>query len=163
MAEATERSADEVNLSGYIVERSTDGMAFAPLLQVGATHVDRHVYTVTDMHTPAGTVFYRLKMVLKNGVVSYSNVISFNKEHVQPVNVYPRLITGNTPVIVTYPATNSPAFIRVVGIDGRVWRTVPVPPRSTETSIDVANLASGSYFVVFSANGAVVPTQVWRQ
>jgi hypothetical protein len=66
-------------------------------------------------------------------------------------------------VIVTYPVANSTAFIRVVGIDGRVWRTVPVPPRSTETSIDVANLASGSYVVVFSANGAAVPTQVWKE
>ena len=157
------QTADEINISGYIVERSTDGIAFTSLQQAGATYVPMHVYTVTDMQVPPGVVFYRLKIVLKNGVVNYSNVISFNKAHVQPINVYPRLITGHTPVIVTYPVANSTAFIRVVGIDGRVWRTVPVPPGSTETSIDVAHLASGSYVVVFSANGVVVPTRVWRE
>jgi hypothetical protein len=157
------QTADETNLNGYIVERSTDGIVFTPLRQAGATYVPMHVYAVTDMQVPSGVVYYRLKMVLKNGAASYSNIISFQKAHAQPINVYPRLITGNTPVIVTYPVTNSSAFIRVVGIDGRVWRTVPVPPRSTETSIDVANLASGSYVIVFSANGVSVPTQVWRE
>jgi hypothetical protein len=157
------QTADEINISGYTVERSTDGIAFTPLQQAGPTYGPMHVYTVTDMHVPSGVVFYRLKMVLKNGVVNYSNILSFNKAHVQPVNVYPRLITGNTPVMVTYPVTNSTAFIRVVGIDGRVWRTVPVPPRSTQTSIDVANLPGGSYVIVYSANGAAVPTQVWKE
>jgi len=122
-----------------------------------------HAYAITDRQVPSGVVFYRLKMVLKTGAVNYSSIISFNKVQTQLVNVYPRLITGNTPVMVTYPVANTTTFIRVVGIDGRVWRTIPVPPRSTETSIDVANLPGGSYVVVYSANGELVPIQVWKE
>jgi hypothetical protein len=151
-------TSGESPVSDFILGRSTDGITFYPV-----QHLDAHTFNTIDTHVPSGVVYYRLQMVLNNGVVNYSNVISFNNAHAQSVNVYPRLITGNIRVIVTYPVTNSTAFIRVVGIDGKVWRTVPVPPRSTETSIDVANLASGSYFVVFSANGAVIATQVWRE
>jgi hypothetical protein len=157
------QTTDETNISVYIVERSTDGIFFTPLQQVVSTYVPMHVYKVTDVQVPSGVVYYRLKMVVKNGVSSYSKILSFNKAHVQPVNVYPRLVKGNTPVLVTYPATNSAAFIQMVSIDGRVLRTVPVPPRSTETSIDVANLATGSYVVVFSANGTVVPIKIWKE
>ncbi|MBS1563452.1 MAG: SprB repeat-containing protein, partial [Bacteroidetes bacterium] len=90
------QTADEINISSYIVERSTDGISFATLQQAGATYIPMHVYTVTDRQVPSGVVFYRLKMVLKNGTHSYSNILSFNNTNMGTVNVYPRLITGNT-------------------------------------------------------------------
>ena len=78
-------------------------------------------------------------------------------------NVYPRLITGSTPVRCTYPGATSTGFIRVVGIDGRIYRTITVPRGSSATSIDVASLARGNYFVVFAGNDTVAAAQVCKQ
>jgi hypothetical protein len=115
------------------------------------------------MHVPAGVVYYRLQSVENSGLINYSPIISFNNINTQPFNVYPSLITGNTPVTVTCPVTSRTACIRIIGVDGKVWRMIPVTAGSTKTSIDVTNLASGSYFVVFTGNDTVVETQVWKE
>jgi len=78
-------------------------------------------------------------------------------------NVIPRLITGNTPVRCTYPCAADTGFIRLVGADGRVYRTITVPAGSTGTDIDVTGLSSGNYFVVFAGNDTLAATQVWKE
>jgi len=157
------RTADETSIGYYVVERSTSGGVFTPMQQVGATGLAPDAYTVTDTQVPSGTVDYRLQMVGKSGAISYSKILSFNNVNKQSLNVYPRMITGNTPVRVTYPGNSHTSFIRVVGIDGRVWWTCSIPAGSTQTSIDFAPLARGSYFVVFSGNDSPVATQVLKE
>jgi hypothetical protein len=157
------QTADEINVSYYIVERSTDGVVFTPVQQVAATGKTQHVYTATDTQVPAGSVYYRLQPVEKSGAFSYSNIISFNNVNAQAVNVFPSLITGNTAVTVTCPATSHTSFIRVVSVDGRVMKTIPVAAGVTKTSIDVTSLARGSYFVAFTGNENTVTTQIWKE
>ena len=157
------QTADEINMSYYIVERSTDGMVFTPVQRVQATGGAENRYTATDMHVPAGNVYYRLQPVEISGNFSYSSVISFTGANSQPFNVYPSLITGNTPVTVTCPVTSRTSFIRVIGVDGKVLQTIAVPAGTTRTRLDVTNLARGSYFVVFSGNDKVVEAEVWRE
>jgi hypothetical protein len=90
-------------------------------------------------------------------------ILSHTNIHMQPFNVSPRLITGNTPVKVTYPNTSDAAFIRVLGVDGKVWQTSGVPAGSTVTSIDITHLARGSYFIVWAGNGSLSVAQVWKE
>jgi hypothetical protein len=157
------QTADEINMSYYIVERSTDGVEFTPVQRVAATGRTRNTYTATDTHVPAGVVYYRLQTVEYSGLIDYSPIISFNNGNTQPFHVYPSLITGNTSVTVTCPFTNHTSYIRVIGVDGKVWRTIPVAAGATKTSINVTNLARGSYFVVFTGNDKVQATQVWKK
>lgn len=157
------QTADEINMSYYIVERSSDGIVFTPVQRVAATGGAQNRYTATDIHVPAGIVYYRLQPVETSGNFSYSSIISFTGANTQPFNVYPSLITGNTPVTVTCPVTNRTSFIRVISVDGKVLQTIAVAAGTTKTSIDVTNLARGSYFVVFTGNDNVVETQVWKE
>jgi len=157
------QTADEINMSRYIVERSTDGFVFTPVQQTEAKGGELNTYTMTDTHVPSGIVYYRLQSVEKGGSVNYSSVISFKKTNTQLFNVSPTLITGNTPVTVSCTATSHAAFIRVVGADGKVWQTVPVAAGLTNTSIDLTSLPNGSYFIVFSGNDNVVTTKVWKE
>jgi hypothetical protein len=157
------QTADEINMSYYIVERSLDGFVFTPVQQVAAKGGVLNIYTATDGHVPAGSVYYRLQSVEKNGSINYSSIISFNNVNAQPFNVYPSLITGNTSVTVTCPVTSHTSFIRVVAVDGRVMQTIHVYAGVTKTSIDVTNLARGSYFVVFTGNENTVATQIWKE
>lgn len=157
------QTVDETSIGFYIVERSTDGAVFAPMRQVEALGAASNAYTATDMHVPPGIVDYRLQMVGKNGVTGYSKILSFNNVNMQSYNVYPRVISGNTSIRVTYPGTGRNSFIRVVGIDGKVWWTGRIPAGSTQTSIDLSRLSRGSYFVVFSGDDSLAATQVWKE
>ena len=150
-------------MSYYLVERSTDGIVFTPEQRVTATENSVNNYTATDMHVPLGTVYYRLQMVENSGIVRYSPIVLFNNDNEQPFNVYPSLITGNTPVTVTCPVTNHTTYIRIIGVDGRVWRTIPVAAGVTQTRIDVTSLATGSYFIVFTGNNNLVSIPVWKE
>ena len=148
----------------FIVGRSTDGISFTAIQQLGAAGGGApHTYTTTDTHVPSGTVYYRLQIVDISGSVSYSQVISFNIGQQQAVNVYPRLITGDAQVTCTYPATDGGAWFRVIGIDGRIWQTVPLAARTTQTTIDVSGLPRGNYFIVFMTPDNEVPMQVWKE
>jgi hypothetical protein len=120
-------------------------------------------YTATDTHVPAGIVYYRLQSVETSGNFSYSSIISFTSANTQPFTVYPSLITGNTPVTLNCPVNSRTAFIRIIGVDGKVLQTIAVAAGTTKASIDVTNLARGSYFVVFSGNDTVVTTPVWKE
>ena len=155
--------ADEINMSYYIVERSTDGVVFTPVQQVEAAGGTLDTYAAIDTHVPAGVVYYRLQIVEKSGSINYSNIISFNNANTQQFNVYPSLITGNTPVTLTCPASSHTSFIRVIGVDGKLWQTISIAAGTTKTSIDLTNLARGNYFVVLSSNDNVIATQIWKE
>jgi hypothetical protein len=157
------QTADEINMSHYVVEQSRDAIVFTPVQRVTAKEGLLNTYTVTDTHVPAGIVYYRLKSVENNGTSNYSNIISFNNLNAQPFTVYPTLISGNTPVSVTCPVNSHVMFIRVVGVDGKVWQTIPVAAGVTKTSIDVTTLAKGSYFVVFTGDNNAITTRIWKQ
>lgn len=155
--------ASQAGISYYIVERSTDGVTFTPVQEVMVTNAMQNNYTTVDTHVPTGVVYYRLEMVGNNGIINFSQTISFNMNNTASFSVVPTLITGNTPVRCTYPGASNTGFIRVVGVDGRVYRTITVPAGSTATSIDIAGLASGNYFVVFAGNETVAVIQVWKE
>jgi hypothetical protein len=157
------QTADEINMSSYIVERSTDGYVFTPVQQVEAKGEQQNTYTATDTHVPAGVVYYRLQSIEKGGAINYSSIISFKKSNAQLFNVYPTLITGNTPVTVTCAATSHTTYIKVISVDGKVWQTIPVAAGLTQTNINLSNLAKGSYFIVITGNDNVVTTQVWKE
>lgn len=148
----------------FMVQRSTDGIIYTAVQEVNvAGEESAHTYTMTDMQVPSGVVYYRLQIVDIGGSVSYSQVISFNTGHQPTVNVYPRLITGNGLVTCTYPAPDGGAWFSIVGVDGRIWQTVPLAAGTMQTTIDVSGLPRGNYFIVFTTPDNEVPMQVWKE
>jgi hypothetical protein len=99
----------------------------------------------------------------KDGEINYGKTIVISNAATPQPNVYPRLITGNAPVIVTYPQTTQAAFVQLVGMDGKVWQTKSLARGSAQTSIKTSNLAKGCYVVVFISNGMAVTMQVLKE
>jgi hypothetical protein len=75
---------NEVNINRFEVERSFNGANFAPIHQIAANNgTQRSNYNAMDMNllnqsSFAGVVYYRLKIIDRNGVTSYSNIIRMN-------------------------------------------------------------------------------------
>lgn len=70
------QTASEANVGQYEVERSTDGRNFTKIGQVPATNTNNMAnYQLTDPEPLLGNAWYRLKMVDKDGLFEYSNII----------------------------------------------------------------------------------------
>jgi hypothetical protein len=70
------QSEHEQDFSHYVVEKSTDGQRFTPIGTVqGLNNGNRASYQFTDAEKLLGTAWYRLKLVDKNGLFVYSNII----------------------------------------------------------------------------------------
>ena len=154
------KTADEVNTSHFMVERSTDGIHFNAIQKVTVSGETSGRYTATDYQPLSGKLFYRLQMVDKDGKFTYSTIISINKDGDNTISVTPRLVTNNSDIKVTHAATTQAACIQITGIDGKIWFTQPVAKGSGQTTLKTNGLAKGNYLVVYSGNGIRTAVQV---
>ncbi|THU32030.1 hypothetical protein FAM09_28000 [Niastella caeni] len=147
------QTADEVNTSHFIVERSEDGVHFTALQKVNTSGIETGNYSATDYRPMAGKISYRLQMVDKDGKVTYSQIITIKNPGNNTLTVTPRLLTGNQEVKVNYTATTQPAYIQITSIDGKVYLTQTVTKGSRQTTLATGRLPKGNYLVVFVNNG----------
>lgn len=70
--------SDENNLLNYEIEKSTDGISFTRAGSVNALNLSEMNYSFTDPENINGAVYYRIKMVNKNNLFKYSNIILLN-------------------------------------------------------------------------------------
>ena len=74
------QTTHEQNLNGYTILRSTDGVTFSAIGYATAKSNGglTNEYTIPDNHPIKGINYYKLKMVDKDGKVSFSNIVSVN-------------------------------------------------------------------------------------
>jgi trimeric autotransporter adhesin len=85
-------SANEVNTSNYILERSTDGADFRQIATVPAKGNSSNSYSYLDFSVGtlmSPVVYYRLKIVDNNGSFAYSKVVSVTFNSSYTVDIYP--------------------------------------------------------------------------
>jgi len=71
-------TASEKNNSGFVIERSQDGVNFKDIYFIGGngTTTQRNIYSYTDVDVSFGVYYYRLKQIDMDGTVNYHNVVS---------------------------------------------------------------------------------------
>lgn len=88
----------EANVSGYTVERSTDGVNFTAMgATVAATRNDGGVasYSVLDLSPANGINLYRIRSLEFDGKILYSAIVKVNiKDGAADLVVYPNPVTG---------------------------------------------------------------------
>jgi len=152
---------NEVNVSGFEIEKSVDGIAFQKLGFVSATNKASATYSFSDVVNE--TSYYRLKMVDKDGSFTYSKVITINpkKQSTPKLDIFPNPVASNLTVSHEKAAAN--AAIKVVTVDGKVVLTRNLQAGATQSTIDVSKLIKGNYLVVFTNDGATSSTQFVKQ
>ncbi len=88
-------TAQEDGVEHYEIERSLDAGSFLMVGKITARNGNRtEHYSFTDITSGiAGTLYYRLKMVDKDGQFKYSRVRTINKEqNVEMVKIFPTLL-----------------------------------------------------------------------
>ncbi len=135
-------TANEINTSFFLIEQSTDGRTFKPIVEIAAKGSGNNSYFYSIAKN--NIVYLRLKMVDKNGTYTYSNIIKLAEDkstgfdivnnpakNTLNIRVYSSLLTHTTATIVT--------------AQGKIVKTF-ILNQNLQT-IDIAALQAGNYFL----------------
>ncbi len=137
-------SASEENLDYYEVQRSQSGLNFDKLTTVAAagdSFTEQH-YSALDRQPSRGINYYRLKMVDRDGSVTYSEIKSILIEALaDQVVVYPNpLPRGQQLMVKTMIST--PFSLRLYAADGELVRNFAI---TGDAQLDLGDLPTGIY------------------
>lgn len=161
LAELKWKTSFEQNLSAFAVEYSTDGSNFINAGRVAAQNAALGGdYIFSHATAYRGNVYYRLKMIDKDGGFRYSSIVRLNLSGNVTNFVSPSVITNNTLNVVLNGSYNSLEFITlhgeilmqrsITGITGNINMRIPV-------------VAGGIYWVRLSGNRSTAVQKVLVQ
>jgi hypothetical protein len=152
--------ADEVDVRGYQVERSSNGVEFTSVGFVGAN--GKPSYSFADNNPAEGTVYYRVKNIDIDGKYKYSSTVKLNGKNVSTVlRAYPIPARNQVTVQHERMATGK---ITLTTVDGRIVKQLTPGSNNIQTSIDLGSVAPGIYMVrVDDGNGNTESIKVVKQ
>lgn len=164
-------TATESNNDYFVIERTTDGVTYAPVATVSTKAVNGNStqpleYECFDTSPPTGTVYYRLKQVDRSGDVKDGGTISVqvNPIPVSGVSIQPNPATAS--VLIGYSATVE-GTTQIVILDqfGREVKNIACNARNGANSceIDLSDLANGVYTVQVRTGAEVMNGKLIRQ
>lgn len=145
----------------YLVERSTNGVAYGAVATVKGTG-SRH-YQITDNALPAAaTVYYRLKWVDANGSFRYSRVVAIKlNDAVTTVSVYPNPVADNITVSFTSVASRN-VSVNVYAASGKrvIAKTIAAQQGINNVQVQGFDRLPAGEYVVEVLNGDSRFTQI---
>ena len=152
-------TTDEINADYFEVERSTDAVGFIGGAQVNASGSLEpiHNYSINDLlsNVNADVVYYRLRIVDKDGKFTYGKVVPVNLGQPENVlSVYPNPIDGYT-TLSLYATKPGNGMLRLVDNSGRQIMTKSFTVSNGNNSIlidQLGYLPKGIYIVQVMLN-----------
>jgi hypothetical protein len=143
--------ATENNVANYEVEYSSNGVNYSSIGTRIAT--GSRTYSLIHSTPKQGINYYRLKVIDRDGKVSYSEVRKVNfGAAAGSVTIYPNPTSDVVNITVASGMINKAATITVIAMDGRVVASKQVAAVSQTEVIDVRKLSSGKYILRISTN-----------
>lgn len=144
------QTAKEKETLAFEIERSSNGAAFTPVGRVQAAGNSNIAtdYQFTDAHPEKGLNLYRLRMINADATWSYSPVRNVRFQSTAAAHqLYPAPATATVHLqLATAPATAVQAYL--YDLHGRVVKQLSITQQ--DTTIDIADIASGQYLLVLS-------------
>ncbi|MEO8820869.1 MAG: T9SS type A sorting domain-containing protein [Ginsengibacter sp.] len=145
--------------SGYFdIERSTNGNDFTKIGTVVSNGLPTGNYSYTDENSGlAGTVYYRLKIVDKDGKFVYSEIktVQLNNPDYGAI-IYPNPLTKISKLVINLESSQ---IVKVV-VNNALGKMVKELEFSgikgrNEKSLDLTSLANGSYFIRVESGNSI--------
>jgi hypothetical protein len=143
------QTANEVNVSHFEIEHSTDGINWTPITSINAINGATNSYSYTDL-MPSAVNFYRVKEVDIDGRVSVSKTIMIRLTNNSGIAVYPNPIvnkTVNLYIMDPLMIQSGKIQVRIYDISGQL-RYSTLESASYNLQINVEKLSTGNYFLV---------------
>jgi len=139
-------TANEVNTSKFVIEKSFDGNNFASVGALSANENKYNNYTFSDAGNKSGTtVYYRIKSVDKDGTYTYSTIQKATFATTSVLSVYPNPAYATTKLV--YPAIANDVLARLLSNNGKLVKQFILKAGTNSIDIDVSTLAKGIYYL----------------
>jgi|GraSoiStandDraft_4_1057263.scaffolds.fasta_scaffold72362_2 hypothetical protein len=144
----------EINVTGYEIEKSSDGRNFAKIGFV--TAAAQTSYSFVDPK-PSSVSYYRIKSVDGDGKYAYSTVtlVKAGKSMIV-LKAFPSPFTNS--LSVQHATTNGSSLISISSEDGRLIKTVVPVVGTQQTDINLSSAAPGLYLIRFTNGNKDVET-----
>ncbi|MEO6285708.1 MAG: M12 family metallo-peptidase [Dyadobacter sp.] len=150
--------ADQIDMSKYVVEHSTDVKTFKAISETPA--VDTTFYSFTH-HKPApGINYYRLKSIETDGDFAYSKVVAVNFTNAENTIFYPNPVSNQLHVKIRPDLVGHSGRINIFAVDGKLIFGKNIAGLKEQEQIDVSNLAAGSYWIRIENTASTSSTMV---
>lgn len=155
------------NTDHFIIEKSTDGQLFKAISQVkasaGVTNNTGIQYSWSASAAFTGTLYYRLKIVDVNGIVSYSDIITVKHNINGKISLFPTVLQASAPLMLQAGQRFENITVNLVDLMERpVLQTrIPVLPNGETTRIALpgSKLMKGIYIVQVKQGTNLLLTQ----
>jgi len=143
---------NEINITGYDVEKSTDGRGFTRMYHTAAATQNTGgtvSYNWLDIKPAAGDNFYRIRSTSKDGKAAYSKIVKATISNTKPgFTVFPNPVADG---VIGLQMNNIPAGIytvRIINSDGQVLSRKVIAHmggNATKTIASASLMVTGSY------------------
>jgi hypothetical protein len=163
----------EKSISHFTIQRNVSGADFTDLGDIPAlsdTSVNSYAYPDNVENITTNKVFYRLKIIDKDGLYTYSNLIPVELSanptgsNANGLKVYPN--PAKDQLCVLFNLQNAvEAELRIIDISGKIVfrNTVNNNPGNNIVFINLAVVSSGMYYVLLIADNTIQKTQFVKQ
>jgi hypothetical protein len=110
-------------------------------------------YLLDDDKAAAGIIYYRLRIIEKDGKISYSHVITINRNKLSSMVLFPN--PAKDRLNISYAKAESGARLTVYGMNGQKILEPAIQSGSLMVSLNVSALPKGLYMIRFENNGQV--------
>ncbi len=157
----------ESGVDYYEIQRSGDGMNFQDIDSVESkvtisTNDYQLQYKYTDTHPLAGTSYYRIKVIGKNGAINQTPVVQLKNSIDEGTRIYPTLIQNNTVFIESDKALRE-VKMEFYDLSGKKISETDLESLTGRQNVPVSKsgvLPTGTYVARLTANGQNIKTQL---
>lgn len=162
-------TAEEVNFSHFIIERSTNGNEYKEIaVQFSSEKKSANNYAYTDAvnANASGLLYYRLKMVDQDGTFKYSNVriVKLNvKSGTVSIATYPNPVTNELRITIPANWQNKQVSYELISVNGTIVKQQINQHASQTETLAVSGINPGNYVVRLRAGGESVAQMIVKK
>ena len=144
------KTSTEINADKFVVEQSSNGLNFTVVAEIKSANSSTGKSYQTSISQPTGIMYYRLKLLDKDGRFSYSPIITVRTSctGTDYLTVYPNPVSTNLTVsfYTTYKGQANLVIVNAVGQQLASQKVKIVSPANT-VNLDMGNYLSGIYLL----------------
>lgn len=161
-------TTSEINVSHFVVERSTDGSNYseAGLVFAYGNASEKANYSLSDniSNIQNSVVYYRLRSVDADGKEQLSETriirINYQGENTISILTYPNPVSNELRITIPSNWQDRKAVYEVLNINGQVAKRAETANSSQTETINVSSLAPGFYIVRVSCEGQIAQQKI---
>lgn len=155
-SQLTWSASDQMGVSSFDVERSTDGTSYTTIATVQAVAGETD-YSLIDPNPAPGINYYRLLMHNTTGAASYSAVRTVTlSSTASAIRIYP--IPATTTVNVSLENAGNDVSVRLISLTGQVLQSTVTAGGTRVITLNIGNYPAGAYFVQVISQNTVLQT-----